>query len=482
MRTGDPADGAGGARLAYLELHEVAQLLRTRTVSPVEVCDEVLHRIRSHDGELGAFITVTAEAARAAAAVAADEIAAGAYRGTLHGIPMSLKDVIATAGVRTTCGSRLYEGAVPDEDATAWARLARGGAVLVGKNNMMEFAYAAEIVNERWGVTRNPWDLDRTAHGSSSGSAVAVATGMAYAALASETGASIMRPASFCGVVGFKPSYGRVSRAGVAPTAWSMDHVGVLARSVRDAGIVYQEMAGTDVRDRTTRAAPPALSALVPEQPGALRDLTVGVPCRHIDGQVDDEVATAFYEAVDVCRAAGARVVEIDPPGLDYAAVTSVTIRTAEAWAHHAAAYRAQPDGFSAGLRRQLERGSELSAEDYLLAQRARQQIAASLRDVMRDVDVVASPTTPTAATPIRAGMAAVRDRPWDIGPSQYNLARVFSLLGLPTVSLPSGYTGAGLPLSLQLGGRRWEEATVLAAAHDYEASTGWLRHPPGFG
>lgn len=464
--------------LAYLELNEVAELVARRAVSPVELCDVVLDRVARFDGELGAFITVTAELATERAAAAEKEIAAGHYRGPLHGVPISLKDLIATAGVRTTNGSKLDADVVPTADATVWRRLAEQGAVLIGKTNMMEFAYAAELVNERWGVTRNPWDLQRTAHGSSSGSAVAVATGMSYASLASETGASIQRPASFCGVVGMKPSYGRTSRAGVAPTAWSMDHVGVITRSVLDAAITLDVVSGYDPLDPTTRSGSRADQWSGGVRESGLRGLRVGIPRRHIDGQVDEEVETAFWLAADECRAAGATVHFVDPPELEYAATTSVTLRTAEAYSHHGPALRRRPDGYSDGLRRQLELGAALSAEDYLRAQRARRAIDAAMATMFSEVDVMISPATPTAATLIADGMAAVRDRPWEVGPHQHNLARVFSLLGLPVLSLPCGYTQGGLPISLQIGGRRFDEATVFAAALDYEQRTQWLRHP----
>ena len=472
---------ADHAELAFLDLHEVAALVRARSVSPVELCELALDRVGRFDAELGAFITVTAELATARAAAAEREIAAGDYRGPLHGVPISLKDLFSTAGIRTTRGSRLYEDFVPKSNATAWERLADQGAVLVGKNNMMEFAMAAEVGNERWGVTRNPWDLARTAHGSSSGSAVAVATGMAYASVASETGASIQRPASFCGVVGMKPSYGRISRSGVAPTSWSMDHVGVLTRSVLDAAIVLEAMVGHDPLDATTRPGQRVdwSSRLGSER--RLREIRLGVPRRHIEGHVDDEVEAAFWAAVEEFRSAGATVVDVDPPALEYAATTAVTLRTAEACAHHAATLRRTPEGYSDALRRQLEQGMSLTAVDYLQAQRARRVIGAEMSAVFGEIDLLLSPTTPTAATLIEDGMQAVRDRPWEVGPHQYNVARVFSLLGFPVLSLPCGYTRSGLPISLQIGGRRWEETTLLAAAREYEHRTHWLRPPPTY-
>lgn len=474
-------DGPSDGGLAYLSLHDVAGLVRAREVTCAEVVDTVLERIDRFDRDLRAFITVTSDGARERAAHADRELAAGDDRGPLHGLPVSLKDVIATAGVRTTCGSHRDEHVVPISDATAWSRLRECGSVLVGKNNMMEFAYAAELGNERWGVTRNPWDRARTAHGSSSGSAVAVATGMAYAALATETGASIQRPASFCGVVGFKASYGRVSRAGVAPTSWSMDHVGVMTRSVADAATALSVVVGPDPADPTTAGGTGVDWSRGLGSASRLRDLRIGVPARHIDGHVDDDVADAFWAAVAECRSAGAAVVTVDPPELEYAATTSVALRTAEAYSHHARALRERPDGYSEALRRQLEKGQALTAEDYLRAQRARRAIAGAMSTTFAEIDLMLSPTTPTAATLIDDGMAAVRDRPWEVGPHQYNAARVFSLVGLPVVSLPCGYTRSGMPISLQVGGRRWDEGTVLSAAHDYERRTRWLRHPPDY-
>lgn len=476
-----PAARGGDVDLAYLSLHEAADLLRKGDVSPVELCRVALDRIAAHDPELGAFITVTADRALEGAAAAEREIARGDHRGPLHGIPISLKDVVATAGVLTTSGSQLHAARVPAVDASAWAALSAAGAVLVGKNNLMEFAYSSSVTNERWGTTRNPWDLERTSNGSSSGSAVAVAVGMSWASVCSETGASIQRPASFCGVVGLKPTYGRVSRAGVSPTSWSMDHVGVITRSVLDAAMMLEVLAGADPADPTTAAQPTDRWSAAIDPCDALAGARIGVPRRHIDGHVDEEVGVAFWAAIADCRAAGARIVEIDPRELEYAGTTSVTIRSAEASAHHARTLRLDPTGYSEALRRQLERGLAISAEEYLLAQRARRAIGDAVAAVFADVDVIAAPTTPTAATLIEDGMAALGDRPWEIGAHQYNLARVFSLIGLPVVSLPSGYTPTGLPTSIQLAGPRWGERALLRLAHDYEQQTRWWRPPPRY-
>ena len=471
-----PLVPAEAADLAFAPLHEVARMVSARVVSPRELCDVVLARIEQYNHEVGAFITITADAARARAKAAERSLAGGAELGPLHGIPVSVKDVIATAGVATTRGSALHEHDVPDRSAAAWQRLDDAGAVLVGKNNLMEFAYSSSLVNEHFGVTRNPWDLRRTPNGSSSGSGVAVAAGMSYASLGTETGASIQRPASFCGIVGMKPTYGRVSRAGVSPTAWSMDHVGVLTRCVRDAALVIEAMAGPDPRDPTTSPGGAWPHDWL-QRPG-LSGLRLGIPRRHIEGQVDAEVEAAFWAATEECRAAGATLVDVDPPELAYAGAASVTIRMAEASAAHARMLRQQPEGYSPALRRQLEAGLLLSAQDYLSAQRARRSIDHAVSQTLTDVDLLLSPTTPTAATLLADGMAALRDRPWEIGPQQYNLARVFSLLGMPAVSLTCGYTAGGLPVSLQIGGRRWDEGTVLSAAHDYERRTQWLRRP----
>ncbi|MCC7106183.1 MAG: amidase [Chloroflexi bacterium] len=465
--------------LHRLTLEQAADLLRRRAASPAELCEVARERLERFEPQLNAFITVTADVARAAARRAEQEIARGDYRGALHGVPLSLKDIIATRGIRTTRGARLYEEHVPDEDATVWSRLANAGAVLLGKNNCMEFAYGTSLVNERFGAVHNPWDLECTASGSSSGSAVAVAAGIGYASIGSETGASTQRPASFCGVVGMKATYGRVSRFGISPTAWSLDHVGTLTRSVRDAALVFQSVAGPDLRDPTTLdgPAPDWLSAIE----RGMHGLRLGIPRAHIAGQVDPDVEAAFWQAAEACEAAGATLVEIDPPELGYAAPTSVGMRMAESSAYHARTLRRHPEGYSAALRPHLEIGNHLTAGDYLQLQRARRAIDRAVSAAFREVDLLIWPTTPTAPTKIIDGVPAMKDRAWDIGPNHYHLVRLCSLLGLPAVSLPCGYTDAGLPLAIQFSGRRLDEATVLVAARDYERRASWLRPPPRF-
>lgn len=473
-----PGSPDGPEELAFLPLHQAAGLVAGRLVSPVALCEAVLERIERLDPLLDAFITVTAELARRSARAAADEIARGNHRGPLHGIPVSLKDVIATAGVLTTCGARLLEAHVPTTSATAWSRLEAAGAVLVGKNNLLEFASGGSVGNERFGCTRNPWDPDRLANGSSGGSAAAVAAGMSYGSVATETGASIQRPASFCGVVGMKPTYGRISRAGVTPTAWSTDHVGVLTRSVADVAVLVSTMAGTDDLDPTTsRAGRPGL---LPERatPG-LHGLTIGIPWRHIDGQVDEEVAEGFRRTIDSCERSGVRMRPVDAPELDYAGTTSVAIQLVEATTYHARRASARPKGYSSAFRRRLELGADISAHDYLQAQRARRAIGRAVDELLEEVDLLWWPTTPTAATPVEAGASMLRDRPWKVGASHYNLMRLCSLVGIPAVSQPTATTRDGLPLSVQLAGRRWEEGFLLSAAMGVETVIGWSGRPP---
>lgn len=463
--------------LAFASIAELAPLLRTRAVSPVEVADAVLARIEREDPRLNAFITVTGDTARAAARTAEQEIGKGHYRGPLHGIPFSLKDLYLTAGIPTTGGSKILADNVPTEDATVSRRLSEAGAVLVGKTNMHEFAYGSTTINPHYGTTRNPWDRERITSGSSGGSGAAVAAGLGQFSMGSETGWSIRRPAAFCGTVGLKPTYGRVSRHGMLPAAWSLDHAGPLSRSVDDAAIVLNALAGRDALDPASSDQPVPDFTTALGQP--IRGLRVGLPRHHFAGQCEPAVEAAFDRAMDVLRTLGATLVEVTLPRVKYAGIASSVIMSSEVGAAHARWIAERSADYGEDIRARIEGGLVLSAVDYSRAQRLRRWIAEEVAGALRQVGLLACPTTPQVATPIEGGAAALNDPGPTIADGPFNLLRLFALIGTPAISIPCGFAPDGLPVGLTLAGRAYDELTVLRAASAYERATDWRKTRP---
>ena len=461
------------ADLAFAGIAELAPRIAAGEVSPVALTEAALARIETRDPALNAFVTVTAERARAAARAAEAEIAEGRIRSPLHGVPLAVKDLFATKGVRTTGGSRLLADWVPDHDAAVVERLEAAGAVLLGKTGMHELAYGTTSHNAHHGPVRNPWDTACHPGGSSGGSAAAVAAGLAYGALGSDTGASIRQPAACCGIVGLKPTFGRVSKFGALPLSWSMDHMGPMTRSVADAALMLQILAGPDPRDPNCAERP------VPDYSA---DLDVGVKGKRIAlargfffADCDPEVTAAVEAAAQALEDLGARIEEIELPELDSAYLTGGITIACEATAYHAKDLRERPEAFSAELRGSLELGAFYSAVDYLQAQRVRRLVTDAIRGAMEPFDGVLSPTCPVPATPIDdsvPGHSALRHRN----------TIPFNLTGLPAISLPCGMTGSGLPIGLQIAGQAFDEAGILAIARAYEAASGWQgRRPPEF-
>jgi aspartyl-tRNA(Asn)/glutamyl-tRNA(Gln) amidotransferase subunit A len=468
-----------GRDLAYLSVEALGERLRRRELSPVEITRVYLDRIAALDPELHACITVTAEPALADAAAAERAIAAGQYRGPLHGVPLAIKDLFYTAGVRTTAGSRILANFVPTEDATVVARLRAAGALSLGKTNMEEFAYGATSLNPHYGACRNPWDPERIAGGSSGGSAAAVAAGLAPAALGSDSGGSIRQPAALCGLVGLKPSYGRVSKHGVVPLSWSQDHVGPMTRTVRDAALLLQALAGHDPRDPASSDAPvPDYLERIEQGVAGLR---VGLPREFFFERVDPATEAAVRGAARALEGLGARVEEVPLPQAAPAFAAGAAILFAEATAYHERWLRTRPQDYDPAVLARLRVGSALLATDYLKAQRARRVL---VEQVVRTFDAVDVLLTPTAAVPApRRDENVIR---WpdgsdeDVRGATLRFTRVFNLLGLPAVSVPCGMTASGLPLGAQLVGPPFAEATVLRAARAYEQAEPWEgRRPP---
>ncbi len=460
--------------LYYLTIRETADLIQAQKLSPVELTQAFLDRIDTVDKQLNAYITVTREGALKAARSAEAEVAKGDYKGRLHGIPVALKDLYATKGTPTTAHSRLLTQWVPEEDSTAAAKLAEAGAVLLGKLAMHEFAYGAPHFNGPFPPARNPWNLECIPGGSSSGSGTAVAAGLCMGSLGSDTGGSIRGPASFCGIVGLKPTYGRVSRYGVVPLSWSLDHCGPMTWTVEDTAIMLQAIAGYDPMD------PASSRTLVPDYMQALRedvrDLTIGIP-RHyfFTEEVNADTLAAVEAAIKVLEGAGAKTRAVEIPSLKHASTVNRTILMAEAYAYHEANLKARPDDYGDHLRERLQLGAFFSAADYIQAQRWRTVMQQEFRDTLTQVDVLLTPTSPSPAGTFEESGAATLEttlrRTGFTGP--------FNSTGLPAISICCGFTGDGLPIGLQIAGRAFDELTILRVAHTYEKATPWREKRP---
>jgi aspartyl-tRNA(Asn)/glutamyl-tRNA(Gln) amidotransferase subunit A len=457
--------------LHYLTIREVGQRLRRRELSPVELTSAILERIGRLDGPLNAFITIMREEALAQAGLAERQLLDGDDLGPLHGIPISLKDLYQTAGVGTTGGSTILADWVPAGDAAVTRRLRQAGAIVVGKNNLHEFAFGATNENPHYGVARNPWDRDRTTGGSSGGSAAAVAAGLGYASMGSDTGGSIRLPAALCGVVGVKPTYGLVSRAGVLPLSWSLDHCGPLTGTVEDAAIVLNAIVGHDPADPASadRVMPDLTTAL----DGRVRGLRVGLLAEYLGENVDPEVATAVRTAARDLERLGTRVEEVSVPEVEHGAGASLAILYAEAAAVHERWLRTHRDAYGADVLERLSQGERLTATQYLKGQRARRVLIDRFAALFERLDGLITPTVPIVAptVPDARGNAA---RGQLLG-----FTRLFNVLGLPALSVPCGFSAGGLPIGLQVVGRPFDEPTVLRVAHAYEQQAGWHRRRP---
>jgi len=452
-------------------ISELGPRLRRKEISPVEITRECLAHIEKLNPSLNAFITVTEESALAEARAAEDEIVRGIWRGPLHGIPIALKDLIDTAGVRTTSASALHENRVPSEDAEIVRRLRQAGAVLVGKNNLHEFAYGGSSLVSRFGDVHNPWDVNRITGGSSGGSAASVPSGMCCAAIGTDTAGSIREPASLCGCVGLKPTFGRVPSRGVIPLSASLDHVGPLAATVSDAAIVLQAIAGYDPDDITSSDVPVAdYVSAVREDTKSLR---VGVPRAYFFEDLDAEVASAMEHALRGIETLvrGVREVRVEVP-------TDRTLQAAESYAYHAQNVAENAELYQAETLRRIRTGEKVSAADYIRRRSELEQERRTIRKIFSAVDLLVTPTTPIPAPAI----AELKATPDALRPAELKLlrnTRPFNVWGLPAISVPCGFTQSGLPIGLQIAGPHWREDLVLRLAHAYEQATAWhKRHP----
>ena len=453
--------------LCYLSAGELSRLIRNQDVSPVEIIDAHLARIGETDTTLNSFITLLPEQAKAAARRAESEIQAGNYRGPLHGIPVGLKDLFNTGGVRTTSGSRIFDTFVPDHDCTVAARFQQAGAILLGKLNMHPFAYGPTGENADYGHMHNPWNPELITGGSSGGSGSATAAGQCTITMGSDTGGSVRIPAALCGIVGLKPTYGLVSRHGLTPLSWSLDHPGPIVRTVEDAALAMNAIAGHDPNDiaSSREAIPDYTTALT----GDVRGLKIGVPREFFEAPLDPEVAAAVQQAISQLEDLGAIVTEVSFPLFQHAQAISGTILMAK-----------EGDKLYPPVRIRLEAGLFITAIDYLKAQQARTVFNHETRQLLTDVDLLLGPTEPVTAPPILAEKVQAGEQTIGTTAALTQYTRPYNITGGPAISVPCGFSKSGMPIGLQLAGKPFDELTVLRAAHAYEQATNWrTRRPP---
>ena len=463
--------------LCYLSITAAAGLLESGELSPVELVAAHLDRIEQTDGRLNSFITLLADEAMAEAAEAEGAVQRGEYRGALHGIPIGLKDLYYTKGVRTTVGSKIMREFVPDYDAAVTERFRDAGAVLMGKLQMHEFALGATSENPHDGPAHNPWDITRITGGSSGGSGSAVAAGQCMAALGSDTGGSVRIPSSACGIVGLKPTFGRVSRVGVFPLANSLDTVGPMTRTVRDTAIVMNAIAGYDSRDASSANRPDEdFTRLLGQDISGMR---VGLPQDYFYDVIDDEVRIAVQQAARILEELGAHVEECSIPALNDSISISGTILLTEAAEIHLDNLRERADDFGVDVRGRLEEGAMTPAVSYIAAQRGRAEFNRKIAEAMKTYDILLAPTTAIGAPRIGdsvVDVGGVSEAKLAIMP---RLTRPHNICGIPTVSVPCGFTSEGLPIGMQLAVRAFEDAVALQVAYAYEQATEWHTRRP---
>jgi aspartyl-tRNA(Asn)/glutamyl-tRNA(Gln) amidotransferase subunit A len=463
-------------QLTWLSLVEATDLIRRGEISLIELTAAHLERIQALDKKLNSFITITAEAAmnqarQAEQELRRDSIPVSKPLGSLHGVPITLKDLYETRGVRTTAGSKFFAEYTPETDAEVVEKLFRAGTILLGKTNMHEIALGLTTVNPHYGACRNPWALERVPGGSSGGSGAALAAGLCLGSLGSDTGGSIRVPASLCGIVGLKPTYGRVSLRGVIPLSWNLDHPGPMARRVQDVAMLLQAIAGYDPGD------PSSIDVPVGDYLAHIMDGVKGWQVALMEDEyldkTDSEILQAVQDAAQVFARLGAKVTPTVFPGAYQAAFANGQMVISDAAAFHRQRLHDQPENFGDDVRQRLQAGAELPLSDYILARRTQSLMRRQFDNFFRDFDILLMPTTAVPAPPIE-------------GPDAIEQARLltrytapFNLTGLPAISLPCGFTSTGLPIGLQIVAPAWGEANLLRAAYAYEQATPWHARRP---
>ena len=482
--------------LYELSIKEISELIKKKEVSPVELTKQILNRIERYDGDINSYVTVLSDYAIQKAKKAQDDIASGEYLGPLHGVPIGLKDIFVMKDVRTTAGSKILENFKPLYNATVTQKLLDAGAIIVGKNNMDEFAMGSSNETSYFGVVKNPWDLQRVPGGSSGGSAAAVAASLCYGSVGTDTGGSIRQPASLCGIVGMKPTYGNVSRFGMIAFASSLDQAGPLTKSVYDAAIILNLISGHEPRDSTSVNAP--VPDYVSNLKNDIKGLKVGIPKEYFIDGIDAEVLCAVQDAIKLITKLGAEIVEMSLPHTEYATAAYYIIAPSEASSNLARydgvkyGYRSQSfddlldmykntksEGFGEEVKRRIMIGTYALSAGYYdafynKARKVQTLIRQDFQNAFEKVDVI---LTPTAAEPAFKLGEKTSD------PIKMYLSDIFTnptnLAGLPGISLPCGYTNDGLPIGLQFIGKPFDEQNVLNAAYAYESNTDWNKRRP---
>jgi aspartyl-tRNA(Asn)/glutamyl-tRNA(Gln) amidotransferase subunit A len=465
----NPVSGTQSNDLTQLSIREAADLIHKKKVSPVEQTTACLARINQFNPALNAFITITAESAMAQAREAESEVMRGKWRGPLHGVPIALKDLFDTAGVRTTAGSGVFKDRIPTEDAEVVRRLKAAGAVLLGKTNMQEFAFGGTSIVSYFGAVHNPWELSHIPGGSSGGSAAALAAELCYGALGSDTAGSVRIPASICGIVGLKPTYGLVSIRGVVPLSWSLDHVGPMARTVADTALLLQAIAGYDEKDTTSEQMNiPDYSQAIGAKVSSLR---IGAPREFFFADLDPEIDSAVKEALSVLAKLTAGIRDVALPANNMETLRDV-VRAAEAYAYHREYVTKTPGLYQPLTLKRIQAGANVTTPAYIQGRRDLAQVRRTAAKWLDSVDVLVTPTIPIPP-------AAISDPHADDILPQVRNTSPFDVNGWPAISIPCGFTSQGLPIGLQIIGPNGGESIIFQLAHAYEQATEWHKRRP---
>lgn len=464
--------------ICYMGAGDLSKLVQSKEISPVEIIEAHLTRIDATEPVLNSFITLLADQARKAARKAEKDIQAGRYKGPLHGIPVALKDLYNTGGVRTTSGSRIFDTFIPTEDCTVAAKFHQAGAILLGKLNMHQFAYGPTGENPDYGHMHNPWNPDMVTGGSSGGSGSAAAAGQCTITTGSDTGGSIRIPAALCGIVGLKPTYGLVSRYGLSALSWSLDHPGPMTRTVEDTAITMNVIAGHDPKDVASAKVdiPDYTSALT----GDVKGLRIGIVKEYFEAPLDPQVRKAVMDAISLLESMGAEIKEVSYPMFNQSQAISSTVLMSEATAYHRDLLENDGHQLYEPIRQRLEAGLFISAAEYLRAQQARSIFDQQGRRLLDEVDLLAGPTEPVTAPEILASKVMAGEQEVGVVGALTQYTRPYNINGFPAISVPCGFSDDGMPIGLQLAGRPFDELTVLRAAHAYEQANEWhTRRPP---
>lgn len=454
--------------LTELTIVEAARLISQGDLSPVMLTQAYLDRIERLEPQLGSFITLTAQAALEQAQAVEDELRRGHTRGPLHGIPLALKDLFETAGIRTTAGSKILSGYTPVRDATVVQKLKAAGAILLGKLNLYEWALKPNNDNPFFGSCWNPWDLERDPGGSSGGAGAALAASLCLGALGTDTGGSVRIPAALCGVVGLKPTYGRISTHGVLPLSWHLDHVGPMARHVADVALLLQLLAGYDPADPWSVDRPTGSYYPLDSD---IRRMRIALAQDDSIGQADEEVLAAVTQAAEILQQLGAAVTPLALPQLQTARQMNGIILISDAAQIHRDRLQQQPEEFSPQVLESLQYGAMLPATEYAQARYIQAHLRREFETLFHQYDLLLTPTTPT--------VAPRRGEPEAAAPALTSFTAPFNLIGFPALSIPCGFDRAGLPIGLQLVARPWAEPDLLQTAYAYEQATHWTRRKP---